>query len=137
MFWENFLWGWRGLKGVDSGEQSSGGAPLEGFEGGFSGDFSGVVLRREELAVILSELILYARRRLYSKHTRVADKGKWARVLRESVSELQRLVKGEEVDEKDLALLFSRVPKKVVRLLEGRTRLSLRGVVEERAGKRE
>jgi len=124
------------LKDADFGDRGSEGALLEGFDRGFCGDLSGVVLRREELAVILSELILYARRRLYSKHTRVADKGKWARVLRESVSELQRLVKGEEVDERDLALLFSRVPKKVVRFLEGRTSLSLEGWVEKRVERR-
>jgi len=45
-------------------------------------------------------------------------------------------VKGEEVDERDLALLFSRVPKKVVRFLEGRTSLSLEGWVEKRVERR-
>lgn len=91
------------------------------------------VLECEDLAVILTELVDYTRRRLYSARTAAKEKSMWARILRDSVAELARLKRGENVSDDDLATLFSKVPKKVLLIVEQKTGLKLGWLVGKRS----
>jgi len=52
-------------------------------------------LRRDEVLSILVELILYARAKVRDRHVEVREKSTWARVLRESITEWNRMTQGE------------------------------------------
>ena len=72
-------------------------------------------LNREEVVILLSEVILSARRRLRSRHTRAKDKPAWARILTSALGSLSRIMLDFKVDEEtmqDLATFLAELKQR-------------------------
>ena len=80
---------------------------------GFTSRLSG-----EDVIAILSEVIRYSRRRLYSTRTSASEKAVWGRILLSATDQFVRVATEHDADVESIAALLEKLPKRVLKRVE-------------------